>query len=247
MQTLVAVFLTAGDRLLRADALAEELWGWTPPANPENALQAQISRLRRTLAKLEPQRADPRLSTTVSGYRFSVHWSELDATTFMRRVDEIRSRPATDIRKDIAELRKALALWRGPVFGGLVGGNACQSAAAKYEESKTAALELCYDLELKAGGHARVIPELTELVGQNPLQEQFCSLLMVALYRSGRQIDALNVYRRLRQELDENLGVEPSPVLRRFEQAILTHDPLLMRPEASGRYADRAARKVTVR
>jgi DNA-binding SARP family transcriptional activator len=82
-----------------------------------------------------------------------------------------------------------------------------------------------------AGGHAKIIPELTELVNQNPLSEQFCSLLMVALYRAGRQADALELYRQLRQRFAEELGIEPSPVLRQYEVAILNHDPLLTRIE----------------
>ncbi|WP_018348342.1 AfsR/SARP family transcriptional regulator [Longispora albida] len=230
-QTLLATFLAAGDKLVTIDALAEELWGTTPPSKMENALQAQVSRLRRTLAKLEPDRREPRLTTTASGYRLNVHWSELDAWSFLRTVEAIRNRAGTDLHRDIAELREALALWRGPIFGGLAGGPVCQTAAIKYAEARTTALELLYDLELKTGGHTRIIPELTELVAQNAMQEHFCSLLMVALYRSGRQIDALTVYRQLRYRLAEELGVEPSPVLRRYEKAILDHDPLLMRME----------------
>lgn len=234
MQTLLATLLACGERLVRTDALAEELWGATPPAKSDNALQAQISRLRRTLSRLEPDRSESRLITSLPGYRFAAHPAEVDALTFGRRIEEIRSGPDPDPRRDAARLRETLALWRGPVFGGLIGGTICQAAAARYEESRIAALQLLFDLELKAGGHARAVAELTELVGQNPLQEQFCGLLMVALYRSGRQIDALNVYRQLRARLDEELGVEPSPVLRRFELAVLNHDPLLMRPELPG-------------
>ncbi len=231
IQTLFASLLAAEDRFVRADALAEELWGAAPPAKSDNALQAQVSRLRRLLARAEPREREQRLRTNVSGYRFSFHWTELDASLFQHTVGAIRDRSTTDLRRDVADLRDALSLWRGPVFGGLLGGQICQTAAAKYEESKIAALELLFDLELKTDGYSRIIPELTELVRQHPLREQFCSLLMVALYRSGRQIDALDAYRRLRRSLDEDLGVEPSPVLRRYELAILNHDPLLMRPE----------------
>jgi len=228
-QTLLAAFLTAENKLVTVDTLAEELWGTAPPAKMENALQAQISRLRRTLARLEPARKEPRLTTTAAGYRFSVHWSELDALSFLQTVENIRVRGGADLRRDIAELRAALSLWRGPVFGGLLGGPMCQTASAKYQEARNTALEMLYDLELRSGSHAKIIPELTELVAQNAMQEQFCSLLMVALYRSGRQADALSVYRQLRYRFAEELGIEPSPVLRRYEKAILDHDPLLMR------------------
>jgi DNA-binding SARP family transcriptional activator len=146
-------------------------------------------------------------------------------------VNAIRARDGADLARDIADLRSALAMWNGPVFGGLAGGPLCQVAALKYDEARNSALEMLYDLELKNGGHAKIIPELTELVNQNPLSEQFCSLLMVALYRDGRQADALELYRQLRQRFAEELGIEPSPVLRQYEMAILNHDPLLRRLE----------------
>lgn len=230
-QTLLAAFLAAENKLVSVDVLAEELWGPTPPAKMENALQAQISRLRRALRRLEPEPKKERLTTNVAGYRFAAHWSEIDACSFVHTVDTIRSRGGSDYARDIADLRSALAMWNGPVFGGLAGGPLCQVAVRKYEEARNAALEMLYDLELKNGGHAKIIPELTELVNRNPLSEQFCSLLMVALYRAGRQADALELYRELRRRFAEELGIEPSPVLRQYEMAILNHDPLLTRFE----------------
>ncbi len=228
-QTLLAALLSAESKLVSADLLAEELWGTTPPAKMENALQAQISRLRRTLIRIEPDRHECRLISAAAGYRFAAHWSEIDAVAFVHTIELIRARGGADLARDIADLRSALALWRGPVFGGLSGGLLCQTAAAKYEEARQAALEMLYDLELKSGAHAKILPELAELVANNGMQEQFCSLLMVALYRVGRQADALNVYRDLRERFNAQLGIEPSPVLREYERAILNHDPLLMR------------------
>jgi DNA-binding SARP family transcriptional activator len=230
LQTLLAAFLAAGGKLVMADVLSEELWGATPPAKADNALQAQISRLRRTLARLEPERAEPRLTTSVCGYQLDVRPDELDAGSFLHTIDEIRDRTGSDAARDVADLRAALERWRGPVFGGLTGGPLCQTAVAKWEEARINALDLLYDRELEIGDHARAIPELTELVAQNPLQEEFCRLLMVALYRSGRQTDALEVYRQLRHRLGEDLGIDPSPVLRRYEEAILNHDPSLTKP-----------------
>lgn len=227
-QTLLAALIAANNRPLTIDALAEELWGTTPPAKMENALQAQVSRIRRMLNRIEPDRRESRLVTTVSGYRLNVSWTEVDALSFAHTVEVIRERPRTNPRRDISDLRSALALWRGPVFGGSVGGPICQIAAAHYREIRTSALELLYDLELRMDNHARIIPELIEMVAENPTSEQFCSLLMVALYRSGRQTEALDVYRQLRRHLAEELGMEPSPVLRRYEKAILDHDPLLL-------------------
>jgi SARP family transcriptional regulator, regulator of embCAB operon len=235
-QTLLAALLVCGNTVVTVDSLIEELWGTTPPVKVENALQAQISRLRRSLARLEPERADSRLTTGISGYVLEVDRTELDAWDFLHTLDAIHTNVESDvssIQEDIAHLRKALSLWRGPVFGGLAGGSICQTAAGRYREARNAALGLLYELELKSGGHAKILPELTELTAYNPLQEQFCMLLMLALYRSGRQTDALKSYRQFRHRLIDSLGIEPSPALRQYERAILTHDPILMSDELS--------------
>jgi DNA-binding SARP family transcriptional activator len=231
-QTLLAALLVSGGTLLTVDTLMEELWGTTPPAKAGNALHAQVSRLRRSLARLEPDRAESRLTTSAYGYLLSVDSAEVDAWAFVNTVDTIRSQVEAGRAGNgldyVAGLRGALAQWRGPVFGGLAGGPLCQTAAARYWESRNAALSLLYELEIRSGRNAKILPELTELFAQNPSQEQFCMLLMLALYRSGRQIDALNVYRKFRRRLADNLGIEPSPTLREYERAILTHDPILM-------------------
>ncbi|MFG2566272.1 BTAD domain-containing putative transcriptional regulator [Streptomyces sp. NPDC048567] len=234
-QTLLATLLVSGGDLVTVDSLIAELWGTTPPAKVENALQAQISRIRRTLAALEPGRDTSRVVTSTSGYLFTVGRWELDATLFLDAVEAIHARAGHGAHacgeKDITELRDALSHWRGPMFGGLAGGLVCQTAAARYLEARTSALTLLYDLELRAGGHERILPELAELYFRNPVHEQFCMLLMRALYRCGRQLDALGVYRQCRRNLIESQGVEPSPALSQYEQAILTHDPRLLQDE----------------
>jgi hypothetical protein len=145
----------------------------------------------------------------------------------MRALKDVRSRPNMDAGMAIVKLRSAVALWRGPVFGGPLGGPICQAAAARYEAARLVAVEMLFDLELRCGRHTEVIPELSELVESQSLNERFCEQLMVALYRSGRQADALKVYRRMRMRMDTDLGVEPSPTLRKYERAILAHDPAL--------------------
>lgn len=230
-QLLFASFMASAGRLVTIESLAEELWGTTPPKKMHNALQAQISRLRHTLARAE-QGAAARITTSVSGYQFHLQPGELDAQVFLDSIDIIRSGAYDDPRRCIGDLRSVLNLWRGPTFGGLAVGPLCQTAASKYEESRLSARELLYDVELRAGDHNKIIPELTETLAQNPMQEQFCRLLMVALYRSGRQIDALNVYREFRHRLNEELGVNPSPMLRWYESAVLEHDPALLQESA---------------
>ena len=238
-QTLLTSLLVSGSSVVTVESLILELWGTTPPSKVENALQAQISRLRRNLARIEPGRTASRVVTSVSGYRLGIEPLGCDAHLFVHTVDKVRSRleagtPGRDPQDDIRELRQAIGHWRGPIFGGLAGGPLCQTAAVGYLESRNTALALLYELEICSGGFARVLPELTTLHLQYPNHEQFCTLLMRALYRTGRQIDALNVYRKFRHNLVDNLGIEPSPALQRIERAILTHDPLLQanRPAA---------------
>lgn len=231
-QTLLAALLASGERLVTVDALIEELWGPTPPSRTENALQAQVSRLRRSLARAEPESSGSRLITMTAGYQFSLNRAELDAATFLDSVSVIRARVGKNIHRDIADMREALTLWRGPAFGGISGGPICQAAIARYQECYATALVLLYELELQSGEHVKIVPELSELVARFPFQESFCELLMVALYRCGRQTDALVEARRLRGRLIEELGVEPSPSLRGLEKAILNHDSMLVKADA---------------
>ncbi|MEU9089967.1 AfsR/SARP family transcriptional regulator [Streptomyces sp. NPDC048428] len=227
-QTLLAALLVSGGALVTVEALVRELWGNTPPAKVENALQAQVSRVRRSLGALESTGAGPRVVSSPSGYLFRADRSEIDAYVFLDSIEDLLEKEESiNPRTGIEILRGALSLWRGPVFGGLAGGPICQAATAKCVESRHSALTLLYELELKVGRHAQVLPELAELYAQNPTHEKFCMLLMRALYRTGRQRDALDVYRACRRNLVENLGIEPTPALRQYEKAILTHDPLL--------------------
>jgi SARP family transcriptional regulator, regulator of embCAB operon len=230
-QTLLAALVVSEGRLLTVGALMDEMWGTAPPAKAVNALHAQVSRLRRALSRLEPDRAESRLTTSSAGYHLSLDRSEVDAWAFVDKLKAIRLRMEPDgyCAPDLAtDLRDALALWRGPVFAGLVGGPLCRAAAARYTESRNAALSLLYEVEIKCGRSAEVLPELTELFAQNPSQERFCVLLMIALCRSGRQIDALDVYQRFQRHLAENFGIEPAPGLRELEHAIQMYDSLLM-------------------
>lgn len=229
-QTLLAAFLASGEKLVTVDALIDELWGTTPPNKAGNALHAQISRLRRNLARMEPDRVDSRLITTTSGYRLVMDQAELDAADLLDTVRTVQNRGGVRTPHDVAALRNALDLWRGPTFGGIAGGSICQTASANYQEYRTAARVLLFEIELNSGEHSKIIPELSELVAHYPFRESYCGLLMVALYRSGRQTDALSVARRLRSRLVEEMGIEPSPTLRGLEEAILNHDPALFRP-----------------
>lgn len=227
-QTLLATFLASYEKLLTADDLVEELWGTTPPARTENALHAQISRLRRTIAQMEPERDGSRIIRTASGYRLSLDGAEFDGALLHDAVNSIRARDGKKSRDDARDLRAVLDLQRGPAFGGIVGGPICQNAVVRYREYRTAAQVLLYKIEMSLGENSRIVPELSALVEEAPFQESFCGLLMVALYRSGRQADALAVARQLRSRLIDEMGIEPEPTLGLLEKAILNHDQDLL-------------------
>lgn len=229
MQTaLLAALLAAEGQMVSASALAADLWGGRQPDLVENALQAHASRLRRKLHSLEPGRREPRLVSQTGGYRLDLTGARLDAMAFYDEIAAVRANPGLEATEVIRRLRGALSLWRGPVFGGVPVGVTAQAAAARLGATRISVLELLYDTELKLGQHNVIIPELTELVGSETLNERLCELLMVALYRSGRQTDALSEYQRMRHRMADELGVDPSPMLRNHERAILAHDQSLL-------------------
>jgi DNA-binding SARP family transcriptional activator len=161
------------------------------------------------------------------GYRLLVAEDAVDATVFMRRFTQSRMLAVADPAAAVGALRSALALWRGPALGNVVGGPVCRSAAARYEAARVVGLETLFDLELQTGRHIDIIPALSELVESPSLNERFCEQLMIALYRCGLQTEALATYRRMRHRLDLELGVQPTRTLRNHEKAILAHDPSL--------------------
>jgi SARP family transcriptional regulator, regulator of embCAB operon len=226
-RTLLAALLVGGGRQVMTNSLMDELWGSRPPGNAENALQAHVSRLRRRFEEVEPDRTTPRLVSLPSGYRLLTDGAQVDAELFVRAITEVRSKPAMEPVEVISRLREALSRWRGPVFGGAIGGLICQAATVRYEEQRSSAYTMLFENELLIGRHAQIIAELAELVEAESLNERLCQQLMVALYGAGRQTDALALYRRMRERLTEELGIEPSPALRRVELAILSQDPIL--------------------
>ena len=179
-----------------------------------------VSRLRKKLG-------DGRLATQAPGYVLRVEPAELDLARFEQLVDEARrATPATAAEK----LRQALALCRGPPLADLAYEPFAQTEIARLEELRLAALDQRIDADLAAGRHAELVGELEALVVQHPLRERLRCQLMLALYRSARQAEALDVYRAARRELSEDLGLEPSEELKQLEQAILRQDPALELP-----------------
>lgn len=228
-RSLLATLLVSESNPLSVDALVAELWGDTPPPKWENALQAHVSRLRRRLHAAAGQEAgDPtRLVAHASGYTLVTGEDAVDGVVFTRGVNHARALAAEHPDEAAETLRAALALWHGPAFDLVVRGPQCRAAAHRYEAARLSSLELLFDLRLRIGQHADVIPALAELVESPALNERFCEQLMIALYRSGRQSEALVAYRSMRRRLDEELGVEPTATFRNHEKAILSHDPAL--------------------
>lgn len=210
--------------MVSTEVLIDELWQESPPDGVANALHAQVSRLRKKLGALEPGREASRLVKNANGYQLVVAEEELDAAVFVRTVRSAQEILESDPATASESLRSALLMWRGPVFGGGSGGMLCKAAALRYEEYRIRALEAYFDSQLARGHHAGILGELRETHAENPLRERFCEQLMLALYQAGRQAEALQTYRRMRARLTQELGIEPSPMLRRTEQAILRHD-----------------------
>ncbi|MFC9057093.1 BTAD domain-containing putative transcriptional regulator [Streptomyces sp. NPDC057074] len=227
---LSALVLHAG-HLLSADRLTEELWGDRPPANASNALQAHVARLRRLLpVPGGGSRGHEWISTLPTGYLLSLGPATTDVERFQRLSALGRAAVSADPAYAVRLLRHALSLWRGPALQDSRLGPLCASEADRLEEHRLTALESLYEASLGCAQHGRITGELEKLTVDHPLHERFYDLLMVALYRGGRQAEALGVYERARRRLVEALGIEPGPALRARLEAVLNHAPDLSAP-----------------
>jgi DNA-binding SARP family transcriptional activator len=221
-RAVLAVLLLHANEPVSAERLAVALWGEDAPAGAVRTVQVHVSRLRRALGD------DESLATSRAGYRLRVRPGELDLDRFERLVDDGRRALAESRAEQARELlRQALGLWRGPPLADLAFEPFAPAEIARLEELRLAAVEMRMDADLAAGRHAELVPELQRLVAEHPLREHLHGQLMLALYRCGRQSDALEVYTRGRRRLDEELGLEPSPELQRLQEAILHQDASL--------------------
>ena len=218
---LLAVLLLHPNEVVPADRLIDELWGEDSPDDAAAALRVNVSRLRKSL----PQDV---LETRSPGYLIRVAPDELDLERFERLVDEGRSMLARGLAADASQrLRDALSLWRGPPLADFTYEGFAQAAVARLEEIRVAAVELRIDADLALARHDELIGELEELVAEHPLRERLRVCLITALYRSGRQAEALEAYQDARRALVDELGIDPSPALQELEQAILRQDSAL--------------------
>ncbi|MFG1703869.1 BTAD domain-containing putative transcriptional regulator [Nonomuraea sp. M3C6] len=215
VRALLADLLAAGGGPVSADRLIDDLWGARPGRNPVGTLQARVSQLRRSLG-------DPALIVHgPGGYRLAAHDS--DAARFRTLVE----RRSADPRTRAGELGQALALWRGPAYADFADAPFARAAASRLEELRLTALEEQAEVHLELGEPV----DLGDLVARHPLRERLVALRMRALYRSGRQSEALAAYGGLRDRLREELGLDPTPALAELHQAILRQDPRLAAPD----------------
>src|SRR5262245_32858040 len=223
-RALLTILLLHANETVSRDVLIDELWGARPPAGAAHGLETHVSRLRKIL------HGDGRevLLTRPTGYLLRLNGDEVDLGRFDRLAEEGRAALRAGHQEQAAtRLRHALALWRGRPFDDVAFESFAQVEISRVEERHAAASEWLFEAELARGRHAEVVDELTALVRRYPLRERLHAQLMLALYRSGRQAEALDVYRSIRRRLVEELGIEPGVELRELEQKILRHDPAL--------------------
>jgi YVTN family beta-propeller protein len=244
-RALLALLLLHAGEVVSADRLIDDLWGERSPAGALKALQVHVSRLRKALdadGGVLPD-ADGDSSTTASGpvvvtrghgYVLRLEPGELDLDRFQAVVEAGRQALAQgDPVRASQSLRAGLGLWRGPPLADFTYEAFAQAPIAKLEELRLSAIEDCVEADLALGRHEQLVGELTAMVKQNPLRERLRMQLMLALYRCGRQAEALDVYQEFRRGLAEELGLDPSQRMQQLEAAILARDPSLELPRAS--------------
>jgi DNA-binding SARP family transcriptional activator len=226
---LCMLALNAG-HAVPTDELIDELWGEDPPAKVRNALQANIVRLRRALAAPHDPLGMQIIQTMNSGYLLDLDGGQVDAIAFQRLAgrghDEVESTPA----QALTLLTQALALWRGHALDDVTEGLCCSAAAVQLDEQRMTVREDVVAVRMILRDERSLVAELRHLVAQYPGRERFSEQLMVALYRCGRQSEAIDVFHRLRGWLSVELGLEPCRSLRGVYQAILVQDPDLGLP-----------------
>jgi DNA-binding SARP family transcriptional activator len=241
VRALLVVLLLHANEVVPTDRLIDDLWGEDSPERAAAALRVNVSRLRKTL----PQDV---LTTRSPGYVLRVGPDELDLHRFERLVDEGRSLLARGLTADASvRLREALSLWRGPALADFAYESFARAAIARLEEIRLAAFELRIDADLQLGRHHELVGELEGLVAEQPLRERLQMFLMTALYRSGRQAEALDAYQDARRALVDELGIDPSTALQELERAILRHDPTLdVEPPTRAGVREAAERSILV-
>ncbi len=224
-RALLALFLVHANEVLSIERLVDAMAGGDRSSSAVNAVRVGVSRLRRAI---EDDATAETLQTRPSGYVLLADADRLDCAQFEHLLAQGRRLGGTGDKSTAAgRLRKAEALWRGPALTGLESWDFLQPEIRRLAELRLLVTLERIDADLAAGAGAELIAELNRLIEANPLKERPCGQLMTALYRAGRQTEALAVYRQTSERLRDELGLEPSPELQTLERAILNHDPTL--------------------
>src|SRR5262245_15397826 len=235
-RALLALLLLSANEVVSRDHLVDALWGERAPASAQRSLDSYVSRLRTLIGADRIERRPP-------GYLLRVAPGELDLERFEQLLEEGRAAAAAgDPTAASDRLRGALGLWRGPALADLLSEPFAAVEADRLEERRLLAMEARIDTDLALGRGPELVPELERVVGEQPFRERPLGQLMVALYRSGRQAEALAAYQALRHRMVEELGLEPGPQLRELEQRILRQDRELL-GRSSTRRPMRASRR----
>ncbi|MFF8954225.1 BTAD domain-containing putative transcriptional regulator [Streptomyces sp. NPDC014894] len=217
-QIILAILALEANWAVPLDRLVDAVWGSSPPASARTQIRICVSALRRAITEAG---APGLIETHPSGYRLRLGPGELDSAVFEEEVAQARTLASEGLAAEaVTELRRALGRWTGPALAGL-DCPAVESGARRLEEGRLRAIEQRVRLELDLGRHEDLVGELAELVREHPFREHLHAQLMLALYRSGRTAEALAVYRKVRSDLADELGVDPGAELRGLEQAIL--------------------------
>jgi YVTN family beta-propeller protein len=237
-RAVLAILVLHRGEVVSVDRLIDALWGERPPATATKTVQVYVSRLRKALG------GQGQIATRSGGYVLEASPDTVDAERFARLAGE--GREALD-RGDAdgasSRLTEALALWRGPPLADLAYESFVQDESMRLEDSRLVAIEDRIEADLALGRHEVLIAELERLVAGHPTRERLLAQLMLALYRSGRQAEALETYREARRTLDRELGLEPGPELQELELAILNQDPKVSAPPRRGSLADLSTRR----
>lgn len=224
-RALLAILLLSVNKPVSRDVLVDRLWGQHPPAGAQHTLEVYVSRLRKTL---EPAAGCQVVLTRPGAYLLRATREHIDVRRFERLAGEGRRALAANAPgQAVVHLREALALWRGEPLADISHEHFAQPEIARLEDLRASAIEDRMEAEIALGRHADVVSELGALIAAHPLRERLYQLLMIALYRCGRQAEALAVYQSARSVLVQELGIEPSPGLQQVERAILEQDASL--------------------
>lgn len=229
-RAVLGYLLLHANQVVPNSRMLDALWDCQPPSTARKMVQNAVSAIRRMLAAAGPD-CTAELVTHAPGYQLKVDPDDVDMYQFRRLVHNGREAlGAGSPARGAHLLREALGLWRGRALADLVESGSAWSELSAIEDERLTALEDCFDAELQCGRHREITPELEVLTAAEPLRERLCIQFMLALYRSGRQVDALNVYRRTRTALVDGLGIEPGPELQALQHMILEHDASIQVP-----------------